>query len=138
MTLIRCFGASGRLFFSRCFFNTAVLAEIGKRLGKNIELVQVDSVGRALALAQGNVDAVFWTRGLAEAAIEEGILSMSDEELEAYKQEKIANLTEKETATMNALHDSLPKEAYLNRDRPEGTITTALYYTDLNVLVTLK
>ena len=40
-------------------FNTAVLAEIGKRLERNIELVQVNSVGRALALAQGNVDVAF-------------------------------------------------------------------------------
>lgn len=44
-------------------FNTAILSEIGKRIGKNIELVQVDSVGRAAALASGTVDVVFWTRG---------------------------------------------------------------------------
>ena len=43
-------------------FNTALLAEISQRIGKNIELVVVDSVGRAAALASGNVDAVFWTR----------------------------------------------------------------------------
>ena len=43
-------------------FNTAVLAEIGQRTGKNIELVVVDSMGRAAALASGAVDAVFWTR----------------------------------------------------------------------------
>ena len=51
-------------------FNTAVLAEIGKRLQKNIELVQVDSIGRALALSEGTVDVVFWTRGLSEALVE--------------------------------------------------------------------
>ena len=47
-------------------FNTAVLSEIGKRLQKNIELVQVDSVGRAMALSEGTVDVVFWTRGKTE------------------------------------------------------------------------
>lgn len=34
-------------------FNTAVLAEIGKRMQRNIKLVQVDSIGRALALSEG-------------------------------------------------------------------------------------
>ena len=62
-------------------FNTAILAEIGKRLKKNIELVQVDSVGRALALAQGNVDAVFWTRGMAGGEHDGDVKPMSDEEV---------------------------------------------------------
>lgn len=41
-------------------FNTAVLAEIGKRLQKNIEIVQVDSASRAAALTSDQVDIVFW------------------------------------------------------------------------------
>ena len=41
-------------------FNTAMLAEIGRRIDRNMEIVQVDSLGRAAALASGNVDAVFW------------------------------------------------------------------------------
>lgn len=41
-------------------FNTAVLAEIGRLLGKNIELVQIDSSARAAALTSGQVDVVFW------------------------------------------------------------------------------
>lgn len=41
-------------------FNTAVLSELGKRLGKNIELVQVDSGARAAALTSGQVDVIFW------------------------------------------------------------------------------
>ena len=41
-------------------FNTAVLAEIGKLLGKNIELVQIDSSARAAALTSGQVDVLFW------------------------------------------------------------------------------
>ena len=44
-------------------FNTAILAELGKRMNKNFELVVVDSVGRATALASGQVDLVFWTNG---------------------------------------------------------------------------
>ncbi len=41
-------------------FNTAVLAEIGNRILKNIELVQIDSGARASALTSNQVDVVFW------------------------------------------------------------------------------
>jgi ABC-type amino acid transport substrate-binding protein len=119
-------------------FNAAVLAEIGKRLGKNIELVQVDSVGRALALAQGNVDAVFWTRGASEGLVADGLPSMSEEEQKAFIQEEFANYTEEERSIMENLRGASPYGAYPKRDMPEGTVITAPYYTDLNVVVTLK
>ena len=45
-------------------FNTAVLAEIGRRAKINIELVDIDSGARAAALASGRVDAVFWFMSL--------------------------------------------------------------------------
>ncbi len=41
-------------------FNTAVLAEISKRINKNIELVQIDSNARAAALTSRVIDVVFW------------------------------------------------------------------------------
>ena len=41
-------------------FNTAVLSEISKRIGKNIELIQIDSAARAAALISKKVDVVFW------------------------------------------------------------------------------
>ena len=41
-------------------FNTAVLAEIGNRMLKNIELVQVESGARAIALTSKQADVVFW------------------------------------------------------------------------------
>ena len=41
-------------------FNTAVLAEIGAYLKKNIELVNIDAGARTAALASGRADAVFW------------------------------------------------------------------------------
>ena len=41
-------------------FNTALLAEIGKRLQRNIEIVHVDSDSRAASLASGAADVVFW------------------------------------------------------------------------------
>ncbi|MBQ6003052.1 MAG: transporter substrate-binding domain-containing protein [Synergistaceae bacterium] len=41
-------------------FSTAVLAEIGKRLGVNIELMNIESAARSSALASGRADVVFW------------------------------------------------------------------------------
>ncbi|MBR4641178.1 MAG: transporter substrate-binding domain-containing protein [Selenomonadaceae bacterium] len=41
-------------------FNTALLAEIAKRLNKNIELVQIDSGARAAALNSDQIDVIFW------------------------------------------------------------------------------
>ena len=41
-------------------FNTAVLAEIGAYLKKNIELVNIDAGARTAALASGRADVVFW------------------------------------------------------------------------------
>ena len=42
-------------------FNTAVLAEISKRMLKNIELVDIDSGARAAALTSNQVDVIFWS-----------------------------------------------------------------------------
>ena len=41
-------------------FNTALLAEVAKRLGKNIEIVDIDSGARAAALSSGQIDVIFW------------------------------------------------------------------------------
>jgi len=41
-------------------FNTAVLSEISKRIGKNVEIIQVDSSARGAALTSGQVDVIFW------------------------------------------------------------------------------
>lgn len=41
-------------------FNTAILAEIGKRIECNIEIIHVDASARVPALASGRADVVFW------------------------------------------------------------------------------
>ena len=41
-------------------FNTAMLAEIAKRLNRNIELVQIESGARAAALSSNQIDVIFW------------------------------------------------------------------------------
>ncbi|MBQ6919925.1 MAG: transporter substrate-binding domain-containing protein [Synergistaceae bacterium] len=43
-------------------YNTAILAEIGKRLKRNIRVMSVDAGGRSAALASGRADVVFWYR----------------------------------------------------------------------------
>lgn len=75
-------------------FNTAVLAEIGNRLIKNIELVQVESGARAAALSSGNVDVVFW----AIVPVSEVIPADSDKPdgvilTDPYYKDKIVHIT---------------------------------------------
>ena len=41
-------------------FNTAMFAEISKRLGKNVEVVNIESGARAAALEAKLIDVVFW------------------------------------------------------------------------------
>ena len=41
-------------------FNTAVLAEISKRINKNFEIIDIDSNARAVALTSNKIDVVFW------------------------------------------------------------------------------
>lgn len=41
-------------------FNTALVAEVAKRMGVNVELFSVDAGARAVALASGAADVVFW------------------------------------------------------------------------------
>ena len=119
-------------------FNTAILAEVGRRLQKNIALSQVDSVGRALALAEGTVDVVFWTRGVSEGSAER-VKSMTEEERSAYVEPLKARDTEEQHAVMESFDNSgLSREKVRHRDMPEGTVCTDPYYTDYPVLVIMK
>ena len=118
-------------------FNTAILAEIGRRLQKSIELFQVDSVGRALALAEGTVDVVFWTRGVSEGGAERG-KSMTLEKRRADMEQSMARQTEEQNAVMKSLDIGLEREKVRLRDMPEGTVCTDPYYTDYPVLVFMK
>jgi len=101
-------------------FNTAVLAEISRRTGKNIELVSIESGARSLALSQGEVDAVFWSR-----------ISMPDQSIFDSLPEK-----RKGEATMIAL--VLSSYRHPGIDIPEGTITTDVYFHDIFVTLYLK
>jgi polar amino acid transport system substrate-binding protein len=41
-------------------FNTALVAEIGKRLGMNVEFISIDTGARGITLTSGLSDAIFW------------------------------------------------------------------------------
>lgn len=116
-------------------FNTALLAEISTRIGKNFELVQVDSVGRAAALASGTVDVVFWTRTNSVANMLSG---KTEEEKEAEIAEQAKFLTEDQAAVMESIDAIVDFGAYGNVDMPEGTIITEPYCTDWIVPVVTK
>ena len=118
-------------------FNTAVLAELGKRLQKNIELVQVDNVARALALSEGKVDVVFWTRALSEDLVEQ---RAAGESLDDYIAKYQDMLTDEEKAFLETMErpDDETIRKIENRDLPEETIITQPYFSDIPILVGLK
>ncbi len=116
-------------------FNTAVLSELGRRLGKNIEIVVVDSVGRATALSSGAVDVVFWTRTNSyykEAA------ERTEEDNEAILEEIVADMTEEEAEVFEQFNSMVNLENYAKIDRPDHTIITDPYYSDATVFVVTR
>ncbi|MER2183847.1 MAG: transporter substrate-binding domain-containing protein, partial [Clostridia bacterium] len=123
-------------------FNTAVLAEIGKRLQKNIELVQVENVGRALALSEGVVDVVFWTRSMSEKMVESlaAKRGLSKEEQEAKRAGLQEVLTDEEKALLGAAGEPTDEEfvKIKDRDLPPSTIITQPYFSDFPVWVLMK
>ena len=115
-------------------FNTAVLAEIGRRLQKNIELVQVENVGRALALSEGKVDAVFWTRSISEGVAEERRVNGTSAGT------GIESATEEERAILAGGTGHSPEALAImdSRDMPPETIITQAYFSDFPILVVQK
>ena len=117
-------------------FNTAVLAEIGKRLQKNIELVQVQNVARSLALSGGTVDVVFWTRAQSEDLAERRANGVTKKDIDAEN----GGPTDEEKAILETFEipDLDTIEKLESRDMPEDTIITRPYFTDYAVMVVLK
>ena len=115
-------------------FSTAVLAEIGQRIGRNIEIQVVDSLGRSAALASGTVDVVFWTRTSSEAW---KAVIRTEEERKTRRAELDANMTEEEIALMNELAERIDPSVYATVDMPEHTIVTEPYFSDILVPVIL-
>ncbi len=116
-------------------FNTAVLAEISQRIGKNIEIVVVDSIGRSAALSSGTVDAVFWTRTNEKS---NRYSEMSDEEKAELDVKMKSDMTEEEFETILDIREKIDFDEYRSIDMPEGTICTVPYYSDMLVAVLKK
>ncbi|MBE5969811.1 MAG: transporter substrate-binding domain-containing protein [Lachnospiraceae bacterium] len=116
-------------------FNTAVLAEISNRIGKNIEIVVVDSIGRAAALSSGTVDVVFWTR---TSEVANNATPITDAEIEELKQSGNTTMNEREINTLNRISSLIDFNNYGKLDMPEGTIVTDSYFSDRIVSVTTK
>ncbi len=116
-------------------FNTAVLAEISQRIGKNIEIVVVDSIGRSTALSSGTVDAVFWTRTNNVSLM---LQEMTEEEKSADLEKRLADFSEEELAASTAIREIISIPEYGSIDMPEGTICTESYYSDIFMPVMKK
>ena len=120
-------------------FNTALLAEIGRRLDKNVSMVQVSSVGRATALASGTVDVVFWTRSAAGGS---AILSKEFEErmnkMKEGKPEKEVKAMDTFTAALAGKDGKNAQMASYGKDMPDGTIITEPYFMSTPAVVILK
>ena len=116
-------------------FNTALLAELGRRLNKNFELIQVDSSGRSAALATGIVDLVFWTNG--DSGRTKGSRQTAEEHA-AFVTEIEKQHTEEMNEVMRSLRGGLDYEKVQNRDIPEGTVSTQPYFSDLVIVIALK
>lgn len=111
-------------------FNTAVLAEISRRIGKNIEILYLDSsVARATALVSGQADAAFWTR-TAVSRKEPGSGSGEPPFLK--------DLTEEELKVFREARTIADIEKFMEADMPEGTVNTAVYYSDIIVPLSMK
>ena len=108
-------------------FNTALLSEISRRIGRDIELVQVDSLGRAAALASGTVDAVFWTR---TSALSNQLDAMTQEEKDAFISDPRSQFTDEEKEVVDQISRIIDFSGYGLKDMPEGTIITDAYFSD--------
>ena len=101
-------------------FNTAVLAEISRRIGKNIELVSIESGARSIALSEGKVDAVFWSR-----------ISKPDQSI-------FDSLPENRKVDASMIALALLPYRYPDIDIPDGTVTTDVYFYDIYVTLYIK
>lgn len=101
-------------------FNTAVLSEISKRIGKNIELVKIYAGARSIALNHGLIDVVFWSR-----------VSAPDKNLYDL-------IPEKRKLEASIISAAVSLLRHPDIDIPESTIVTDPYYHDLYITIFKK
>lgn len=115
-------------------YNVAVLGEVGRRIGRNIEFVPINASARAMALSSKQVDMVFWSRSCMAALtvidnnLDWKMLFEPEDEEEEAMLEKIDEM----------LIPSFDYIKYSTKDVPTGLINTERYYSDCIVLVAKK
>ncbi len=115
-------------------FSTAVLAEIGRRLKKNIRVIPTENLSRALELETGRADAAFWTRN--KISVFEWMSSFTPEALAEKALAPQMPLPKKQFSALVALmgEDDFLWNAVAS-DIPDTLISTDSYYTEPVVLL---
>jgi len=117
-------------------FSTAVLAEIGKRLARTVVPVPVSAQARSLALVQGNVDVVFWTRSQEYLASLSAMDEAGREEVRNYIIKSLNSTLAIDVFNhMYNYGDPFAQQDNARGDIPEGTIVTTPYLSDPIVLI---
>ena len=117
-------------------YNTAVLAEIGRRLRKNIRLVNIDAGGRTLALSSGMVDVVFWNR--SQFVYTESGRYVSGKEAMRREIMALGMDPAKTDKALNLIKSVFAFDESAKMDQPENTIITRPYYSSIITNVQVK
>lgn len=118
-------------------YNTAVLAEISRRIGMNIELVSIDAGARALALSSGAADVVFWARNHME---QEGSMGVQGFQilLRDHPDLSESKLTEEEIGMVQGMQETMSQIRSSENEQLDGTILSDPFYTDWYAYVIRK
>lgn len=106
-------------------FSTAVLAEIGRRLHRNIQLIVSTNLSRSLELADGNADVAFWTR--THEDIGNLIRNLSKDQLSDLAETTV------DRRILELVSVAIPRSTVGSiqfSDIPDGMITTDAYYSE--------
>lgn len=117
-------------------FSTAVLAEIGKRMEKNIELIQCSNIGRTLALSTRQVDAVFWSR--CRTYLNETINKAPEDVKFEIAGGEDTRVVERLFRFLLGKANKLSPSEIVQGDLPAGTIVSDVYYSDPHVFLIRK
>ena len=118
-------------------FNAALLAEVGRRIEKNIQMIPADAGARALMLTSGEADIAFWTRS------SDGYIFFTEENLTPEDWEELFDIEDEEDLKQVELIEEkllpgMDMETYGNMDVPEGLVISSPYYGSVSVLLVKK
>ena len=109
-------------------YSTQVMAEIGRRIGKNIEFVSVDSGARAMALSAGSVDVIFWARN---HVVHDTYVIPQAWKIMLRDQPDLSNeLSPEDEAMIRNVRDTVRSIRISENEQLDGTIFSDPFYTD--------